>query len=139
MTGPRSEPPIPIFTTFRTRFPRLPLPFAAPEALGEYGHAVEHTMDLPYDIDPIHNERGLARHPKRNMQDCPVLREVDSIPSEHRLDPLSETALLSECNQQSDRLVSDAVLRVVEVEARAIGRQTLSSRLIIFEELSKMD
>ena len=56
-------------------------------------------------------------HWPRRVQDGPVLGDVDSLSTEHGLeDPLAQTRPPRERDQERNRVVRDAVLRVVEVE-----------------------
>ena len=50
----------------------------------------------------------------------------------------AQAALLGQPQQQPDRLVGDAILRVVEVEAGGFGRQALAPPGIVGEELPQM-
>jgi len=49
-----------------------------------------------------------------------------------------QAALLGELQEQFDGLVGDAVLRVVEINARRFGRKALTTPWIVREELSQM-
>ena len=44
---------MPMLTTFRMRS-RMPFPLAAPEAVGEIRHLVEHGVDLGHDVFAVH-------------------------------------------------------------------------------------
>ena len=56
MTGPRSEPPIPMFTTLRMRSPVAPRPRTGADTLGEVRHPIQHRVHLRDDIDPVDDE-----------------------------------------------------------------------------------
>ena len=49
-----------------------------------------------------------------------------------------ESRLLGELEEQPQRLVGDAVLRVVEVDAGALGCETLAARRVLGEEVAQM-
>ena len=84
-------------------------------------------MHLRDDVDAVHDERALARHPQRDVEDGTVLGRVDPVAAEHRVRALGEARLVGELHEQPQRLVGDAVLRVVEVEAGALGSEPLAS------------
>ena len=63
------------------------------------------------DVDPVDNQRALARHPQRDVQHGAVLGDVDPLPGEHRLPPLGDAALLGERNSSS---IVSSVTRFLE-------------------------
>src|SRR4029450_2917475 len=99
MTGPRSDPPIPMLTTWRMRLPVCP--FQAPlrtrfeksaiasstagtsgtaflaAAVREVGHGVEHGVNVGHDVLAVHEDRRAARCAQRDMQDGAVFGHVD--------------------------------------------------------------
>ena len=85
ITGPRSEPPIPMLTTLRMRLAGVALPVARADAVGEGGHAVEHLVHLGDDVDAVDDERRALRHPQRHVQHRAVLGDVDVLAAEHRV------------------------------------------------------
>ena len=72
------------------------------------------------------------------MKNGPILRDVDLLPAEHGLNALTQAALLGKIDEEADRLVGDAILRVVEVKAGAFGGQALAPVGIIGEERPQM-
>ena len=64
--------------------------------------------------------------------------DVDLLAAEHRVDPRAQAGLLGELDEEAQRLVGDAVLRVVEVDPRGLRRQALAARRIVREELAQM-
>ena len=73
ITGPRSEPPIPMFTTARIGLPVCPVHAPTRTRVGEGAHPVEHLVDLAHDVDAVHDQRRVARHAQRHVQHGPVL------------------------------------------------------------------
>ncbi len=67
------------------------------------------------------------------MQHRAVLRDVDLVPAEHRIDLLSQTRLLGQLDQQLQRLVVDAVLRIVEKDPARLCGKALAASWILFE------
>ena len=113
---------MPMLTTFRIGAPGRAPPLAGAHRVGERGHPVEHLVHLGHDVDAVDDERAPARHPQRDVEHGAVLGDVDPLAREHRVAPLRDPRLLGERDEQPQRLVGDAVLRVVEEEARRLGR-----------------
>ena len=72
------------------------------------------------------------------MEHGAVLRDVDPVASEHRLGALCEPRFLGELYEERERLVADAVLRVVEVEARALRREAFAAGRVAGEQVAKV-
>jgi len=53
----------------------------------------------------------------------PVFRHVDPVASEHGVDALAQAGLLGQATEQRDRLVRDAILRVIEIDADRLRGQ----------------
>ncbi len=88
---------------------------------------------LAVDLDPL----ALGR-PEGDVQRGPVLGGVDDLAAKHRVDPLTQAALLGERDQQAERLVGDSVLGVVEEDAGRLGRQPLAPPRVVGEEISQV-
>ena len=73
-----------------------------------------------------------------HVQDRPVLRDVDLLPSKHGVDPRSQAGFLGQLDEKLEGFVGDAVLRVVQEEARGLGRHPLAALGIVREELAQM-
>ncbi len=103
------------------RLTRVPAPETRPHALAEGAHAIENLVDLLDDVDPVDDQRAVAGHAQRDVEDRSILGNVDVIAAEHRLAQVRHPALLGELCEQGDRLVRDPVLGVVEVQAGRLG------------------
>ena len=128
---------MPMLTTLRMRLPGVARPAPVADALGEVRHAVEHGVDSGHDVLAVDHDRGVARRAQRHVEHRAVLGDVDLLAPEHRVDAAAQTALLGKLQEQPQRLVRDAVLRVIEEEPRALGGETLSSLGIVSEELAQ--
>ena len=71
-------------------------------------------------------DRALGRA-QRDVQDGAVLGDVDLVAAEHGVDARAQAGLLGQLQQQLERLVGDAVLRVVEEEADGLERHPLAA------------
>ena len=129
---------MPMLMTLRMRLPVWPFHCAAADAVGELGHLVEHGVDLRHDVLAVDDDRRALRRAQRHVQDRAVLGDVDLLAAEHGVDPRAQAGFLGQLQQQLERLVGDAVLRVVEVDAGRLGRQPLAARGIVGEELAQM-
>ena len=61
-------------------------------------------MHVAHDVAAVDDERPLARHPQRDVEDGAVLGDVDVLAAEHRVAPLLDPALAGERGEQRDRL-----------------------------------
>ena len=111
------------------------LPRAAADAVGEVGHLVEHGVDLGHHVLAVDDDRRALGRAQRHVQDGAVLGDVDLLAPEHGVDPLAQAGLLGQLQQELERLVGDAILRVVEVEPDRLGRQPLAALGVVGEEL----
>ena len=80
----------------------------------------------------IRASRG-ARSATCRTARCSV--DVDLLAAEHRVAPFDHTAFVGKLQQQPDRLVGDAVLRVVQDTARRLRREALATARVVGEQL----
>ena len=112
---------------------------AAAQARRESGHRVEHPVDIRHHIGAVDLDAGAARRAQRDVQYRAAFRGVDLLAGEHRIAAFHHAALFGKLQQQPQRLIGDAVLRVVEEEARAFGREALRPAGIVGEQIAQMD
>ena len=103
ITGPRSEPPMPMLTMFVTALAGVAGPGAGADAFGEAGHPVQHRVDGRHDVLAVDDDRGAFRRAQRDVQHRAVFRDVDPVAAEHRVDTLAQAALLGELHEQRER------------------------------------
>ncbi len=72
------------------------------------------------------------------MQDGSIFRDVDFLAAEHGVDPRPQIALLGQLHEQLERLVGDAMLRVIEENARRLGCHPLATPRVVGEERTKV-
>ncbi len=96
-------------------------------------------MHLCHDVHAVDDERRAPRHPQCDVQDRAVLRRVDPVAPEHRLGALGEARLLGQLEEQAQRLVGDAVLRVVEVDTDTLGCEPFAARRVGGEEVAQVE
>ena len=115
------------------------LPFAAADAVGEGRHLVEDGVDLGHDVLAVDHDRRAARRAQRDVQDRAILRDVDLLAAEHRVDARAQAGFLRELEQQLERFVGDPVLGVIEIDPGAFGIHPLATIRIVGEELAEME
>src|SRR5262245_31450016 len=116
----------------------MSLPFATAYPVGEVGHGVEDGVDLGHDILAVDDDRDSARRAQRDVQDRSIFGHVDLVSPEHGIDALTQAALLSQSAEQRDRLVRDAILGVVEVDAGRLRGQAFPACRVAGEERAQV-
>ncbi len=96
----------------------------------ERGHPVEHTMHFGDDVDAVHDELRIRRHPQCHVQDRPVFGHVDVLAPEHGVDAVPQTARLDQGEQEAQCLRTHPVLGVIEVPARRLHVHLRAVRLL---------
>ena len=104
----------------------------------EVRHAVEDGMDLGDDVHAVDDDRCVARRAQRHVQDGAPLADVDLGAAEHGVDARAQLRFIGERDQQVQRLVGHALLRVVEEEAGGLGGEALAAAGIRREEPPQM-
>jgi hypothetical protein len=103
------------------------LPPAAPDAVAEVGHLVEHGMHLGDNVLAVHEDGGVFRRAQGHVQNGAVLREVDLVPAEHRVNALAQAGFGGQLHEQLEGFVRDAVLGVIQKETGGFHRQALAA------------
>src|SRR5438128_9586523 len=73
-----------------------------------------------------------------DVQDRSPLRHVDPLSPEHGVDPRAQAGCLRQLEEEPQRLVGDAMLRVIEVDAHRLRRQALAAPGVVREEPAQM-
>ncbi len=84
-------------------------------------------MDSRHDVFPVDEYRLAERCTQGDMQYRPLLRRVDLVAAKHCRDTARQTARFGECEKQAQRLIGDAILRIVEIESGGLGGETLTT------------
>ncbi len=138
MTGPRSEPPMPMLTTFLIALPVWP--FHSPERTRVAKALIwsNTAWTSATTSTPSTTQRRGLGHSQRDVEDRPILRDVDVLAPEHLVPALAEAGLVGQIDEQSERLVGDALLRIVEVDSLGLGAQALAAPRVLGEESSQV-
>src|SRR6266478_4777397 len=97
------------------------------------------TLRMRWPVCAFHDDRGAPGRAQGHVQHGAVLRDVDLLAPEHGVDPLTQAGLLRELEEQGEGLVGNAVLRVVEVNARGLRRQALATFGVGREQLFQVE
>ena len=102
-------------------------PLARADAIGKFGHAVEHGMDFWNDINAIYFDRCRARSAEGCMQNGSVLGDVDLVTTEHGINLFAQTSGIREIDQASDCLAGDQVFRIIQEKPGGFELELLSA------------
>ncbi len=98
----------------------MAFPVATAHAFGKIPHARQHIVHTAHDGLAVDAEGGFRSGAQRHVQHRAVLGAIDMFAGEHRLAALFESGFLGQPDQQIHGLGRDAVLGVVEHEARGL-------------------
>ena len=73
ITGPRSEPPMPMLTTLRIGLPVWPVHDPSRTRVGEAAHPAEHLVHVRHDVVAVHLDHLAGRRPQSDVQHRAVL------------------------------------------------------------------
>src|SRR5215467_14112411 len=91
-------------------------------------------MDMRDDVLAIDDNRCPPWRTQGNVQDRAILGDVDLVAAEHRVDARAQTALVSQCNEEPQCFIGDAVFRVVKIYTDCVYRQPLATLRIVSEQ-----
>ena len=95
-------------------------------------------MDTGDDVEPVDLDPLVGRGAKGGVEDGAVLGHVDPLAGEHRVTPRLHARGARERDQQGHRVVGDAVLGVVEIEAGALGGQARGASGVLREQVAEV-
>ena len=129
---------MPMLIDVADRLARVPLPRSRTHAVRERAHASQHPVHLGHDVLAIDDQRRPFGHAQRHVQHRAVLGDVDAVATKHGVDALAQPALGRQLQQEAQRLVGDAVLRVVEVQPGRLEREALRTPGVAREQLAQV-
>jgi hypothetical protein len=95
-------------------------------------------MDSRHDVLAVDENLLAFRRSQRDVQHGALFADIDCFAAEHGLDVSSQPALPGQFDEQSDRLRSNPVLRVVEVKPDGLRYEAASALRIVGEEFTKV-
>ena len=95
-------------------------------------------MHLGHHVLAVHDDGLPLGGAQGHVQDGPLLGDVDLLPPKHGIDSGPQAGFLRQLQEELHRLVGDAVLGVIEVDADGLGGQALAALGVFREESSKM-
>jgi hypothetical protein len=94
-------------------------------------------MDTGNNVVAINNDLGITWLPERRVEDSPLLRDVDLFAAEHGVDLAVQIDFIRQREEQRQRLVRDALLRVIEVDPVRLDRHRLPALRIGRKEIAQ--
>ena len=95
-------------------------------------------MHLGHHVLAVHDDGFALWGAQGHVQDGPLFGDVDLLPAKHGIDTGPQAGFLGQLQEELERLVGDAVLGVIEVDADGLGGQALSAFGVVREELSEV-
>ena len=92
---------MPMLMTFQNALAGVTLPHAAPDAVGEVSHLVEHGVDLGHHVLAINDDGSAFRSAKSDVQDRAIFRDVDFLAAEHGVDALAQAGFLCQLQERA--------------------------------------
>jgi hypothetical protein len=114
------------------------LPLPTPESIAKTGHLIEDFVDIRNDISPTEFDACISRRSQSRMEYGAIFCDVDRIASKHRFDRWPKLRLIGKCKKVLERLLIDAVFRVVEVDPLGFDTKDLSSLRVFAEQIPQM-
>ena len=96
-------------------------------------------MDLWHDVLAVDQDRRAARRAQRHVEHGSVLGDVNLLATKHGIDPPTQPGLFGEADEESQRVVSDPVLRIVEIDACGFDSHPLATFRIAREQLAEVN
>ena len=113
-------------------------PCSTPHSIAEIGHLVEHNMHRRHHVLTIYNDGSSPRSAQGDMQHRPLFRNVDLLAPEHRIDSRLQAGFIGKLEKEFQGFVSDEILRIIQIDAESLSRQTLAAFRIIRKEFAEM-
>ena len=92
---------MPMLTTLRMRLPVWPFHAPLRTRSANVGHLVEHRVDRRDDVLAVDDDRASLRRAQRDVQHGALLRDVDLLAAEHRVDPRPQAGLARRARSSS--------------------------------------
>ena len=89
------------------------------------GH--ELTVNLLHKVLSINYKRCTSRSAQGYMEHRSIFGDVDFVAPKHSVNPCSQAGFLRQLKQELERLISNAILRVIEVYAYCLSHETLTT------------
>jgi hypothetical protein len=120
------------------RLTRVTLPLPAADLVAEGAHPLEHGVHFGHDVHAVDLDHGAPRRAQRRVQHRATFGHVDFVASKHRLHTLFDAGRARQPHEQLQRLPGNQVLRVIEVDARRLEREAVSTLGIQSKQLAQM-
>src|SRR5712691_6506138 len=133
ITGPRSEPPMPMLTMSEIRLPVSP--FHSPLRRRPV-KSRQHRVDLRHDVLAVDEDRFPRAVAQRHVQDRAILGAVDLLAREHPIAPGLHLRLPRQQKEKAHGLLGDAVLGDIDEQVLEAQGELLEAPWILGEEIA---
>ena len=116
----------------------MAFPLVGADAVGKFGHPVEHGMDFWNDINAIDFNRRRARSAEGSVENGAVFSDVDLVTTEHGINLPAQPRGVGEIDQAGDCLIGDEVFRIIQEQPGGFELELLSAVGIGGEKLAKV-
>ena len=72
------------------------------------------------------------------MQDSPLLSDIDLLSTEHGIDMIAQTRLLSQLHKETKGLISYEVLRIIKIDSDCFDCHALTACNVVCKKFPKM-
>ena len=115
ISGPRSEPPIPMLTDVGDDLVGIAQPAAAADFVCKFAHALEDVVDFGHDVFAVNDDGGVGAVAQGDVEDGAVFGGVDFFATEHLLHAFGYAGFTGKLEQQCHGFVVDAVFGISKV------------------------
>src|SRR4029077_3501348 len=95
-------------------------------------------MDLRNNVFSVHEDGGPFGRAQSYVKDGALLGEINFVSTKHGVDSGSQARFLGQLEEELERFVGDAVLRIVQENAHRLGGHSLSTFGVFSEQLPQM-
>jgi hypothetical protein len=95
-------------------------------------------MNLGNNVLPIDFNGGFPWSAQGDVQNSAIFGNVDPITPKHRVDPPTQTGLVSQLNEERECFCCNSIFRVIEVNANRLRGQALTTLRVIREQVTEM-
>ena len=95
-------------------------------------------MDRGHHILTVYDDGGSARGAQGDMQHGSFFRDIDLLAPEHGIDSRLQTGCFGKLKQKLESLVRDSILRIIQIDAQGLDRQTFAALGIIRKQIAEM-
>ena len=115
MTGPRSEPPMPMFDV-GNRFALVAFPRSGADLLGKVLHMLSGGLHLRHQVFTLDDQGLIGWATESDMKDSTIFSKIDFIATKHSISEFFNLGLFEKLAEEFESFLGDAVFGVVDEE-----------------------